>query len=88
MHTQKTCAPPLPPFRPPPRPWPAAVLGNAKNVVAAAVSVAVFHNPVTAQGLGGYGVTVAGVAWYSHCVKKHKAQVGGVEAAAPHGAAR
>lgn len=52
------------------------VLGNAKNVVAAGVSVAVFHNPVTAQGLGGYGVTVAGVYWYSHCVKTHKAQVG------------
>jgi hypothetical protein len=36
------------------------VLGNAKGVVAAAVSVAVFRNAVTAQGCLGYAITVAG----------------------------
>ncbi|PNW72812.1 hypothetical protein CHLRE_15g643385v5 [Chlamydomonas reinhardtii] len=43
------------------------VLGNAKGVVAAAVSVAIFRNVVTAQGCIGYGVTVAGVFLYSEC---------------------
>lgn len=41
------------------------VLGNAKGVVAAAVSVFVFGNHVTAQGCIGYLITVLGVVWYS-----------------------
>ena len=41
------------------------VLGNAKGVVAALVSVLVFRNPVSVVGCGGYLVTVAGVYGYS-----------------------
>lgn len=51
------------------------VLGNAKNVVAAGVAVAVFGNPVTATGIAGYGVTMGGVSWYSYCVKLYKHDV-------------
>ena len=32
----------------------------------------------------GSGVAVAGVAWYSHCVKNHKAQMGAAALAALH----
>ncbi|PNH06197.1 putative sugar phosphate/phosphate translocator, partial [Tetrabaena socialis] len=49
------------------------VLGNFKNVVAAAVSVAVFGNPVTGLGLAGYAVTTAGVMGYSYLVAAHPA---------------
>ncbi|PNH09611.1 putative sugar phosphate/phosphate translocator [Tetrabaena socialis] len=49
------------------------VLGNAKGVVAAAVSVAVFRNMVTAQGCGGYAITVAGVFMYSESKRRAKA---------------
>lgn len=41
------------------------VLGNAKGVVAAVVSVLIFHNPVSFIGWGGFAVTMAGVALYS-----------------------
>uniref|UniRef100_A0A7R9W0I2 Sugar phosphate transporter domain-containing protein n=1 Tax=Chlamydomonas euryale TaxID=1486919 RepID=A0A7R9W0I2_9CHLO len=41
------------------------VLGNAKGVVAAIVSVFVFHNPVTVSGVLGYAMTVFGVVLYS-----------------------
>lgn len=41
------------------------VLGNAKGAVGAAVSVAVFRNPITRSGALGYAATVLGVAAYS-----------------------
>lgn len=41
------------------------VLGNCKGVIAAAVSVALFRNPVTAKGCAGYAVTIVGVFCYS-----------------------
>ena len=40
------------------------VLGKAKSVVAVAVSLALFRNPVSALGLAGYGLCLAGVAAY------------------------
>ena len=51
------------------------VLGNAKGVVAAIISVLIFKNPVTVQGGVGYFVTVLGVVLYSQArplqAKKH-----------------
>ena len=41
------------------------VLGNAKGVVAAFVSIALFKNPVSFVGCAGYLLTVAGVVGYS-----------------------
>ncbi|GBF98555.1 sugar phosphate phosphate translocator-like [Raphidocelis subcapitata] len=41
------------------------VLGNLKGVIAAGVSVALFRNAVTAKGMLGYAVTIAGVFAYS-----------------------
>ena len=41
------------------------VLGNAKGVVAAVISVAIFRNRVTAVGSVGYCITVGGVVAYS-----------------------
>jgi hypothetical protein len=41
------------------------VLGNAKGVVAAGISLAIFKNPVTVRGAVGYGITVIGVILYS-----------------------
>lgn len=41
------------------------VLGNMKGIIATAVSVALFRNPVTPKGLLGYAITVAGVWMYS-----------------------
>ncbi|KAG2445767.1 hypothetical protein HXX76_000371 [Chlamydomonas incerta] len=49
------------------------VLGNAKGVVAAGVSVAVFRNTVTVQGCLGYAITVAGVFLYSESKRRSKA---------------
>ncbi|GLC44123.1 hypothetical protein PLESTB_000926600 [Pleodorina starrii] len=49
------------------------VLGNAKGVVAAAVSVAVFKNVVTGQGALGYAITVGGVFMYSESKRRAKA---------------
>lgn len=48
------------------------VLGNAKGVVAAIVSVFVFGNPVTWLGALGYTVTVTGVILYSEAKKRAK----------------
>lgn len=41
------------------------VLGNAKGVVAAVISVAIFKNPVSTVGSIGYCITVGGVVAYS-----------------------
>ena len=41
------------------------MLGNAKGVVAATISVLLFHNPVTAMSMTGYAITVCGVVAYS-----------------------
>lgn len=48
------------------------VLGNAKGVIAAVVSVFMFGNPVTARGMFGYLITVAGVVLYSETKRRHK----------------
>ncbi|KAK9837287.1 hypothetical protein WJX81_003509 [Elliptochloris bilobata] len=50
------------------------VLGNAKGVVAATISVLLFHNPVTAMSMAGYGITVCGVVCYSQAKKVGKVQ--------------
>jgi len=42
------------------------VLGNAKGVVAAGVSILVFQNPATWQGAVGYAIAILGVSLYSH----------------------
>jgi hypothetical protein len=41
------------------------VLGNMKGVIAAAISIALFKNPITAKGMMGYFITVCGVVAYS-----------------------
>lgn len=41
------------------------VLGNAKGVVAAVISVIIFKNPVTAVGAFGYVITIIGTALYT-----------------------
>ncbi len=48
------------------------VLGNAKGVVAAVVSVAVFRNAVTWTGCVGYAITVGGVFLYSESKRRAK----------------
>lgn len=45
------------------------VLGCAKGVVATVVSVLLFRNPMTALGILGYTLTVAGVFAYSWAKK-------------------
>ncbi|KAL8142944.1 hypothetical protein V2J09_015976 [Rumex salicifolius] len=40
------------------------VLGNAKGAVAVVISILLFRNPVTVIGIGGYTITVLGVAAY------------------------
>lgn len=45
------------------------VLGNAKGVVAATVSVLLFRNPVSVMGCIGFGITVSGVVAYSQTKK-------------------
>ncbi|KAJ7529679.1 hypothetical protein O6H91_15G061600 [Diphasiastrum complanatum] len=45
------------------------VLGNAKSVVAAAISVLIFQNPVTIVGMTGFAITIIGVALYSEAKK-------------------
>ncbi len=52
---------------------PLQVLGNAKGVVAALISVAIFRNPVTLTGLAGYAITVVGVVLYHESKKRDKA---------------
>lgn len=41
------------------------VLGNAKGVIAAIVSVLIFRNPVSIVGWGGFAITMVGVVLYS-----------------------
>ncbi|KAL3610002.1 hypothetical protein D5086_001022 [Populus alba] len=48
------------------------VLGNAKAAVAAAVSILIFRNPVTAMGIAGFAVTIMGVVLYSEAKKRSK----------------
>lgn len=48
------------------------VLGCAKGVLATAVSVLIFQNPVTVLGIGGYAMTVAGVFAYGYFKMKGK----------------
>jgi drug/metabolite transporter (DMT)-like permease len=45
------------------------VLGNAKGVAAAAISILIFHNPVTVLGWVGYSITMFGVVAYSESRK-------------------
>ena len=53
-------------------PLTAQVLGNLKGVVATAVSVMIFHNPVTITGMTGYAITTIGCAMYSEAKKRGK----------------
>jgi drug/metabolite transporter (DMT)-like permease len=46
------------------------VLGNAKGVAAAAISILIFHNPVTILGWVGYSITMFGVIAYSESRKR------------------
>ena len=46
------------------------VLGNAKGVAAAAISILIFHNPVTVLGWVGYSITMFGVIAYSESRKR------------------
>jgi len=48
------------------------VLGNAKGAVAVVVSVMLFKNPVTANGMIGYTITVCGVVGYGEAKKYAK----------------
>lgn len=48
------------------------VLGNAKGVIAAGVSVLLFKNQLTSLGVLGYGITVCGVFAYSEVCSRHK----------------
>ncbi|KAF6256719.1 plastidic phosphate translocator-like protein 2 [Scenedesmus sp. NREL 46B-D3] len=48
------------------------VLGNMKGVIAAAISIALFKNPVTAKGMLGYLITVIGVVAYSETKRRSK----------------
>ncbi|XP_078445638.1 nucleotide-sugar transporter family protein [Wolffia australiana] len=48
------------------------VLGNAKAAVAAVVSVLIFRNPVTVNGMTGFAITVFGVVLYSEAKKRAK----------------
>uniref|UniRef100_A0A061RBV7 Putative sugar phosphate phosphate translocator n=1 Tax=Tetraselmis sp. GSL018 TaxID=582737 RepID=A0A061RBV7_9CHLO len=49
------------------------VLGNAKGVVAVAISILLFRNPVSYVALVGYGITVLGVVAYSRAKSSSKA---------------
>lgn len=50
------------------------VLGNGKEVVAAAVSIMIFKNPVTLMGILGYVITMGGVVAYSESKKRSKSR--------------
>lgn len=43
-----------------------------KGVIAAVISVALFRNAVTAKGMLGYAITVAGVFLYSACKRRQR----------------
>jgi drug/metabolite transporter (DMT)-like permease len=49
------------------------VLGNLKGVIAAGASVAIFRNAVTAKGMVGYAITIAGVFAYSAAKRRASA---------------
>ncbi|KAM7500131.1 hypothetical protein LguiA_024545 [Lonicera macranthoides] len=48
------------------------VLGNAKGAVAVVISILLFRNPVTFQGIAGYSMTVMGVVAYGECKRRYK----------------
>lgn len=48
------------------------VLGNAKGAVAVVISILLFQNPVTTMGIGGYTMTVLGVAAYGEAKRRYK----------------
>lgn len=48
------------------------VLGNCKGVVAAVLSVMLFHNPVTVTSCCGYAITVCGVLLYSESKRRNQ----------------
>jgi drug/metabolite transporter (DMT)-like permease len=52
------------------------VLGNAKGVVAAVLSVLIFQNPVSGLGWLGFGVTTLGVVAYSESRRRSAAKAG------------
>jgi hypothetical protein len=55
------------------------VLGNAKGVVAAGISILIFKNPVTLQGAVGYAIALFGVALYSHVRNSCKSKLRSME---------
>ncbi|XP_020230773.1 UDP-URONIC ACID TRANSPORTER 1 [Cajanus cajan] len=48
------------------------VLGNAKGAVAVVISILLFRNPVTVVGMGGYTITVMGVAAYGETKRRFR----------------
>ncbi|KAL1813538.1 hypothetical protein ACET3Z_023603 [Daucus carota] len=48
------------------------VLGNAKGAVAVVISILLFRNPVTFQGIAGYSMTVMGVVAYGEAKRRYK----------------
>lgn len=48
------------------------VLGNAKGAVAVVISILIFRNPVTFQGIAGYSMTVMGVVAYGEAKRRYK----------------
>ncbi|KAE9585278.1 hypothetical protein Lal_00017804 [Lupinus albus] len=48
------------------------VLGNAKGAVAVVISILIFRNPVTVIGMGGYTITVLGVAAYGETKRRFR----------------
>jgi hypothetical protein len=65
------------------------VLGKAKSVLAVAVSLLLFRNPVSAPGLAGYGICLLGVVAYGRAKSAARAGGdaggGGLHARAPSG---
>ncbi len=64
------------------------VLGKAKSVLAVGISLALFRNRVSALGMAGYGVTLAGVVAYSDAKRRATVHAHAADAArlAPLGA--
>uniref|UniRef100_A0A061SGA7 Nucleotide-sugar transporter family protein n=1 Tax=Tetraselmis sp. GSL018 TaxID=582737 RepID=A0A061SGA7_9CHLO len=60
------------------------VLGNFKGVVNACMSVAVFRNPVSGQGVGGYLITTCGVFCYTYLKQTGKSNAPDSKAKSPH----
>lgn len=57
---------------PPLKPCHDQVLGNAKGAVAVVISILLFRNPVTVMGIGGYTITVMGVAAYGEAKRRFR----------------